>query len=303
MPKIRKARPEDIKEIADIFKTVYTDKHGYTREEEVRKDLENRAITSFVAVEGNMVVGHGQLRPPEYDFVAEETNGVEIARVGVHRTHQNKGIGKQIIKALYDIAVLKDPNFVFTDFNTSTDYSQRAMKHIGFVPVALLLGYAPDFTNIGQSNSFLVGMKINREQDQAAVYVPDEHRKLAQLVYGNLGLKRKIKKKTDNDQTLLEFEVELMMYVADSKEMLERDGYNPHLITIDLSQPSALEKVQIAKEAGLVVEGLVPLVKEDGTRHDKLVMSYMPDLDLGKVKVYPSLNRKFAEMIFDSMER
>ncbi|MBW2978162.1 GNAT family N-acetyltransferase [Candidatus Woesearchaeota archaeon] len=301
MTTIRKARPEDVQGIADIFSVLYANDHGYTNADVVRGDIQNPNITSFVAVEKNVVVGHGQLRPPEYDFAKHENDGVEIARLGVDGRYQNKGICKRIVEALNDFVKLESYGFVFADFNTATDYSQRAMSVIGLTPVALLLEYSPDFAKIGQANSFLLGMKINEEQDKAVVYVPEEHRKLAELVYSNLGLKRKIREKAGNGKPMLDFELKIAGYVFDSQKAIENQGYNPNVMAIDLSQPSALEKVQIAQGSGLVVEGLVPLVREqDGTRQDKLVMGYLPNLDLSKVKVSQGSNEQLARIILES---
>jgi len=305
MPKIKKAKPEDAKEISDMFKTVYTDKYSYTRKDEVRKDLENSDMTSFVAVEKNRVVGHGQLRPVEnYPFT--DKSSMEIGRLGVHKDYQNKGISKQIVDVLNDVALLRNPDFFLSCFNTATDYSQRALKHIGFTPVMLALGATHDYANIGQSNSFLIGMKVNRDElkEQATVYVPAEYRKLAELVYSNLGFQRKIRKKGKSDGDLSDFQSRLERTIASSKEMIEQQSCTGNFITINLTRPAAFEEIRLAEQAGLVVIGLIPLYKrDDGERHDRLIMSYPQGLDSSKVKIYPGLNKKFADLVFDSMER
>ena len=299
---VRKAREEDAASIADIFDALYANNHGYKNADTVRRDIQDPNITSIVAAQEKKVIGHGQLRPPEYDFAKHENDGVEVARLGVSKKHQNKGVCKRIVEALNDFVGINDYGFVFSDFNTSADYSQRAMAPMGLTPVALVLGYTPDFANIGQANSFLLGMRITKEQAETEVYVPEEHRKLAELAYGNLGLKRKIHEKSANGKTLINFELGLAGYVFDSKKAIENQGYNPKFMVIDITQPSALERVQLAKQAGLVVEGLVPLIREeDGTRHDKLIMGYLPDLDLSKVNVSPGLNRQCSEMILESI--
>jgi len=304
-PKIRRANPEDAEEIVKVFNTLYAQDHGYTRPEVVKSDIENPRITSLIAVDADKkeIIGHGQLRPPEYAFTSHENDAVEIARLGVSKKHQNKGVGRQLVSALQDFTLLQNPAFVFADINTATDYSQKTIRLIGLKPVALLLGYSPDFAKINQANSFLVGMRIDNEQakdEKTIVYVPEEHRKLAELVYRILGLKRDINEKSTNGEPLMDFDLELAGYVFDSQKAIKSAGYNPGQIAIDISQPSALEQIQLAEQAGLVVEGLVPLVREqNGTRHDKLIMSYLPNLDLNKVQVCPDYE-KFSKMVLES---
>lgn len=300
--KIRRAKPEDAEEIADIFDNLYAQEHGYTKPDVIKKDLENPNIIPFVALSDREIVGHGQLRPPEYDFSSYENDGIELARLGVRANHQNKGIGKSLVSALDDFTKIKNPGYIFADFNTSSDYSQRAMGIVGLKPAALLMGYSPDFAKINQPNSFLLGIKISEKQEKTAVYVPEEHKRLADLVYSSLGLQREIRKKASADLEISKFEEGLEKYIAMSKEAIKKIRHNQKHIFINLSYPSAIDKIKLAKSKGLVVEGLVPSVKhQDGKRYDIMVMGYIPHLNLNYIKASPGQNQRFAEMILDGM--
>jgi GNAT superfamily N-acetyltransferase len=300
--KIKRAKPEDAEEIAGIFQVLYSPEHGYTKPEVVKKDIENPHILPFVALEEDEIIGHGQLRHPEYEFSHYENNGVEIARLGVRSKHQNKGVGKRIVSALNDIASVNNHGYIFADFNTVTDYSQRAMKVIGLKPAALLIGYSPDFAKINQANSFLLGMKITEETDGFVVYLPQEHKKLADLVYESLGLKREIRKKASADLDISKFEEGLERYLQLSKKVIKEKRHNPNHVFINLSYPSAVDQIRSAKSKGLVVQGLVPLVRhEDGKRYDVLVMGYIPHINLNSITTSPGQNQRFSEIIMEGM--
>jgi len=294
---IRKATPEDAGELIDMFKTVYSARHGQTKADIVEKDLKNPGMLSLVAVEDGRIVGHGQLRPPEYPFSRHENDGVELARLGVHRDYQHRGIGRQLVQALTEIIEARSPGFVFSDFNTSTDYSQRVMRDLELKPIALLLALGPDYAGIGQSNSFLVGMKVREDaKDQQIVYVPSKYRELAESVYDSLGLKRDIREAA-GDADISNFEKYLAQHLFYS--MFEKDS-NPYLLLIDVSRPGTSKRVRLAEKLGLRVEGLVPLVREpDGTRSDKLIMSKVPELDPSKIKVYSDLYERFVKLVLN----
>jgi len=300
--KIRRAKPEDAEEIADIFSNLYAKEHGYTNPEVVKKDIENPHISPFVALDNKEIVGHGQLRPPEYDFSHYENKGLELARLGVRTKNQNKGVGKSLVAALKDICSLENPGYIFADFNTATDYSQRAMKVIGLKPTVLFIGQTPDFTSIKQANSFLLGMKITEDTDGFVVYIPQEHKRLADLIYSSLGLKREIRKKASADLDISKFEEGLERYIRLSKKSIKNKNYNQNHVFINLSYPSAIDQIRYAKSRGLVVEGLVPLVRhEDGQRYDVLVMGYIPHLNLNYIKTSKGQNEKFADIIMEGM--
>ncbi|MBW2982076.1 GNAT family N-acetyltransferase [Candidatus Woesearchaeota archaeon] len=302
-PVIRKAKPEDIEEILELFRELYTPYHGCTKEQVVRKDIEDEDIVSYVAVSKLGVVGHGQIRPVEgYPFTDEKS--LEISRLGVRKNSQNKGLCKNLVKVLSDVAFLKNPEFVISCFNTASDYSQRALRPFKLTPVMLALGCSYDLAGIGDSNSLLISMTLNKDElnQKTEVYIPKRYCKLAGLVYRDMGLDRRLRKKGDDDTDLSEFKSRLDDMVKRSEEMIRRESCSPNYITINITRPSAFEQIEMARQAGLVVTGLIPLYRRrNGTREDRLIMSYIPHLNLNKVKTAPGLNEKFANTVFEAM--
>lgn len=291
----------DAEGIAELFRTIYSGSHSQTKIEVVNNGLIDPNIASFVAVEDGIIAGHGQLRQlPEYPFTEYEKDGVEIARLGVHRDYQHQGVCKRLVDKLNQVLKKIDPGFVFSDFNTATDYSQRAMSCFDLKPVALMYGLSPDFTGIGQNNSFLVGMSIRDDvKDARRVYVPARYKELAELVYEGLGLERDVEEKDRKAVDLSSFSGYADKFVECSRKEIEEQGCTYRMFGVNLSSPFVISQIELALEKGLTVEGMVPLARrQDGKRADRLVLAYTPfELDHDKIKATPGLNREFVELV------
>ncbi|MBN1698810.1 MAG: GNAT family N-acetyltransferase [Spirochaetales bacterium] len=301
---IKKAIMGDADDIRALFCNVYKAGHPYLFKDTIQRDIENVDITSLLLYHNGKAVGFGQVRKPEYPFLSYEDSACEISRLCVHKAFQHQGISKIILAEISSIIRAKNPSFVTADCTTEIDYSQRALRNFNLKPVGLFRGLAPDFTGEGQSTTVLMLMNISKDfaaslTGAETVFLPPSHEPLAKMIYESFGLKRVID--TDGghggDRSGIKADVDKHLYYAE--KMRASAGFNYGFVVIDLSGSDAPDSIGIASEAGCMVEGLIPLVKNgNGSRSDKLIMRKIPDaIDTVKIRIAP-VYAAFREMIF-----
>jgi ribosomal protein S18 acetylase RimI-like enzyme len=278
MIEVRRSGPNDLDGIFDVFRAIYNERHPYSLRGEIEKDLVNPVICSYTALVDGKISGYGQLRQPEYPFLAFERQALEISRLGVLPEMQGKGIGKALMAKLEEAIDGEDPLFVCACMQTANERSQNLLAPLGLFPVGIFQGLMPDFADCGQPISVLMGMRCRRVPVYpATLYLTPKLERLARFVVDGIGLHREFLNFAEPPENSDSFLKQLAKHRETFESHIRSGGFHFGFITIDLSSPEAPAFYAMAHEAGFTVEGLVPMLpRANGSRSDHLVMRLVP---------------------------
>lgn len=115
--KIRKINKQDFSQVDQLIRKAFENtEHGYGNESElvdkIRQSDEYDSNLELVAIINDKVVGHGLLSDVYLDTEDSREIGLVLAPVAVDINYQNKGIGKQLIASLEEIAIMKGYDFI-----------------------------------------------------------------------------------------------------------------------------------------------------------------------------------------------
>ena len=125
---VRTERPEDIEGIREVNKRAF----GQPQEADIVDTLRGACpdALSFVAIEGDRVVGHILFSPATIHSGDDEVRGMGLAPMAVVPDEQRRGIGSKLVRTGLD--VLKESSCPFVIVLGHPEYYPR----FGFVPAS-----------------------------------------------------------------------------------------------------------------------------------------------------------------------
>lgn len=134
MIKIENMTVDNIKDVhiieEDCFSVPWSEKSFY---EEITK---NKMAIYIIAKENDNIVGYGGM----WHVVTEG----HITNIAVKKTHRGKGIGKQIVNKLIDIAKEKEMIGITLEVRQSNDIAKNLYKSLGFIIEGIRKEYYDD---------------------------------------------------------------------------------------------------------------------------------------------------------------
>ena len=102
--------------------------------------LDTGESTSLLAFDGEAVAGYASVhRNP-----ARWTRGVGEIRVNVGSEYRSRGLGRNLISEIFDVAQALDLRKLMANMTTDQRGAQQAFKRLGFVAEALLTDFVED---------------------------------------------------------------------------------------------------------------------------------------------------------------
>lgn len=127
------------------------------------KNLQTGDSTSLVAYDESGVVGYATV----HRNTARWTRRVGEIRVNVSPAYRSKGLGRQLISQIFDVARSFGLRKIMANMTVDQPGAQAAFRKLGFVPEALLADYVEDRNGVSR-DLVIMSYDIDGHSDQAA---------------------------------------------------------------------------------------------------------------------------------------
>lgn len=127
------------------------------------KNLQTGDSTSLVAYDESGVVGYATV----HRNTARWTRRVGEIRVNVSSEYRSKGLGRQLISQIFDVARSFGLRKIMANMTVDQPGAQAAFRKLGFVPEALLADYVEDRNGVSR-DLVIMSYDIDGHSDQAA---------------------------------------------------------------------------------------------------------------------------------------
>ncbi len=144
---IRRIDASHAKELSALAKDIYNEHylhlwneggadwymHEYAYPETVlQKELEDENIMYCIAYKSDQAVGYLKIKINETWHGFEQLNALELERIYIHKKATGKGLGKQMMQYVFDIAQQYQKDIVFLKAMDSSDAAIAFYKSLGF---------------------------------------------------------------------------------------------------------------------------------------------------------------------------
>ena len=144
---IRRIDASHAKELSALAKDIYKEHylhlwneggadwymHAYAYPEDIlRKELEDENILYSIAFKNNKAIGYLKIKINEPLQRFEQLNALELERIYIHKKATGKGLGKQMMQYVFDIAQQYQKDTVFLKAMDSSADAIVFYKNLGF---------------------------------------------------------------------------------------------------------------------------------------------------------------------------
>jgi GNAT superfamily N-acetyltransferase len=269
----------------------------YTREEILGKTSGENIVNQWVArIENGKVVGYARILR-----AAENRKALDFSRIGVKPKYRGQGIGKKLLQTRREFAKTQEHDYTCGHCLTIHTGSQKLFAGISTSLNLTVMSWGGVLeANIPFSYVLVVDDNQGKIKDsEQAVYVPEQHRKLLSVVYGNLGATRNYQEGFIPEEEIEKLAEDLeKAKTGIDRSIKEWEGYGEFgylrtPIRLRLDKPTTPAKMQFLEERGFYLCGIVPMaprLTEGRPASDMAIYSFAgqrEEVDENLVKVLP----------------